>query len=572
MQPPLSSTLQPITELPAANKFEAKSEFPVQSRKARCKKRTWGIFYTPRSLIAALTKWAVRKKDDTILEPSFGGCGFLAECAARLQFFGAENPWKQMCGCDIDSQAFGNLPDRFKNANNSTRFIRKNFLETKPSDYIIKKYSIIIGNPPYVSRHNMRKYQLESAKEALLTSNITLAKHASLWAYFVIHSLQFLAIGGRMAWVLPRSLTQGFYGKQLLENLLSRFEKVRVISLQERVFITEGAEELVDVLLCDCFSPDIPCKASLAIEHADSTSVILKRRAEEQNFTPSTFRSGARLHALAPSTIAAFNHLRSLLRSSPIADKASAKIGIVTGATSFFVLKKEDLLQNNLLDSDCVFLLTKFRQIRGLILSSDETKNIIAQNNRVLLVRPNTPRTIYYWDKMPTKQRQSIKTFKKRVQWNAPDDNKIPDAFFPPLVDSHPRIILNDAKVNSSNTVHRVYFHETVESDHRHAIALSFLTTFVQVSCELTGRQCGSGGLKFEPSDFGLIEIPHLSQEQILKAPKICLQVDAAIKRGDFNSATVLADNWLFGDLYSELRLKSTEALTSLRRIRARPK
>ena len=41
-------------------------------------RRILGAYYTPERLSQLLTDWAIRHVDDTVLEPSFGGCGFLA--------------------------------------------------------------------------------------------------------------------------------------------------------------------------------------------------------------------------------------------------------------------------------------------------------------------------------------------------------------------------------------------------------------------------------------------------------------------------------------------------------------
>ena len=43
-----------------------------------------GAYYTPSALSQVMSDWAIRKPTDKILEPSFGGCGFLESCEKSL--------------------------------------------------------------------------------------------------------------------------------------------------------------------------------------------------------------------------------------------------------------------------------------------------------------------------------------------------------------------------------------------------------------------------------------------------------------------------------------------------------
>jgi type I restriction-modification system DNA methylase subunit len=246
-------------------------------QKPRDRKKTWGIFYTPIEVSRCLADWAITNRDDVVLEPSFGGCGFLNEAARALRKKGSHRPWQQLCGCDKDLAAFVHLPPVYARKARRRRFLHHNFLETKPADYCHQEFSVVIGNPPYVSRHNMRKYQLSSAAKINLASGGLTSGRASLWVYFIIHSLQFLKIGGRMAWVLPRSLSQSNYGREMVRLLCERFESVTVISVTNRLFLNSGAEELIDVLLCAKHQPLNKIRVNPLITYADSVNDLRKK-------------------------------------------------------------------------------------------------------------------------------------------------------------------------------------------------------------------------------------------------------------------------------------------------------
>ena len=54
----------------------------------RVRPRDWrttlGIFYTPGPLAETLVDWAITDRNQTVLEPSFGGCGFAGDCPPPL--------------------------------------------------------------------------------------------------------------------------------------------------------------------------------------------------------------------------------------------------------------------------------------------------------------------------------------------------------------------------------------------------------------------------------------------------------------------------------------------------------
>ncbi len=58
----------------------------------------------------------------------------------------------------------------------------------------------------------------------------------------------------------------------------------------------------------------------------------------------------------------------------------------------------------------------------------------------------------------PADEREANVTLGKREHWWAPDDRQVPDAFLAYINHDGPRLILNEAGVNSTNTIHRIRF------------------------------------------------------------------------------------------------------------------
>lgn len=508
------------------------------------RKKTWGIFYTPTDLSRCLVNWAIVSRNDRVLEPSFGGCGFLEESAKVLQEHGATNPWRQLCGCDKDLQAFEHLPPAYRQPNRGRRFLHQNFLNTKPADYCVRQFNVVVGNPPYVSRHNMRKYQIESADSVLRRDRVAISRRASLWAYFILHSFKFLRVGGRMAWVLPRSLSQSDYGRGVVAALCRHFDDVSIVSLQHRFFATAGADEVVDILVCSGFAPEARTTVcSPSISYANSLAELKERlaRSGQQCALPVSITS-AREDLLTLEERQALDRYGEIVGSRRLGDIAHIKIGIVTGATRFFVLKASALAAANLTRRSCRPLLTTATSVKGLAWLAADEADAITSDERILLVRPGLKETKSYWARFPVMRRESISTFGKRLLWNDPDDGRIPAAFCFSLVQDGPRLVANTAGINSNNSVYRVYFKEQLADEDIRMLGLLLLSSFSQTHGELTGRVCGGGGLKFEPSDAAKLRIPNLPPGFGARFAGVWSQVDLLVRNGQETEAIRCVD------------------------------
>lgn len=572
-----ASLVSPVEMNETAIRDHAKESDAHFRRKPTDRKRTWGIFYTPTELSRCLAEWAITHRDDTVLEPSFGGCGFLNETARALLQRGASRPWSQLCGCDKDLRAFIHLPVVHRRTPNR-RFLHRNFLDTTPGDYCLNAFNVVIGNPPYVSRHNMRKYQIASAEAVQTSKQVAVSRRASLWTYFILHSLRFLRPEGRMAWVLPRSLSQSDYGRQVVKLLCCEFDAVTVISLQKRLFVTDGADELVDVLLCRGHRPGHGLTVHPVINYANSLKEL-----EEKIKGSATNCCGLRVEIssgreelLTTAERQALDLYGTTAGVRSFGEIARVKIGIVTGLTRFFVLKRAALHAVGLTEEMCTPLLTRAIYARGLSWQRADVAHSIKSDHRVLLVKSDVKETSRYWAGFPKKLRKSIATFKKRAIWNAPDDGQIPDGFFFGLVDNGPRLVLNNAGTNSNNSVHRIYFKEKMSEVERQSLALLMLSSYTQLSGELTGRVCGSGGLKFEPSDA--VKLKVISPPTGLTATKVAElwpQVNLLIRNGREQDAIQCVDAAVQATTGGALQTSVIElvqsALKKLRRARKRP-
>src|SRR5258706_15715715 len=103
-------------------------------------RRSLGRFDTPRPLAQALTDWAVRHGNETVLEPSCGGGVIVASILARLREFGSKKPSQQIWACDIDPRALAETKRAVKP--HAPQLVLGNFLTTSASGFGGKQFSV----------------------------------------------------------------------------------------------------------------------------------------------------------------------------------------------------------------------------------------------------------------------------------------------------------------------------------------------------------------------------------------------------------------------------------------------
>jgi len=513
-------------------------------------RRQLGAYYTPLEVSEILADWAIKNKNDLILEPGFGGCGFLSAAVNRLSVLGKAHPERSLSGCDIDISAFEHLSREIGITSVGERFLLKDFLNTRVTDFPEKSFDVVMGNPPYVSIENMSPEQREIISE----SGYLISKKASLWAYFVLHALKFLNMGGRVAWVLPSSFLYADYGKQVQKQLKESFEQVVVVELNEKIFKQEGTNESAVIVLAENYKKlgEVP---ELRILHANKTEDL---REAVNNWGNCRYIG----ESLGDSPVLSMlpSHLRenytAILKSPYVKsfeDLADVRIGMVTGDSKYLVISSAVREENNLPMESVRRVLLKGSCIDSIELNKAAFEALDFQGKRCWLFHPSEG-VIHcapiknYIEKYDEKELQNNKTFAKRAKWYLPDDELIPDAFLSYISDFGPRLILNTYKVNGTNSLHRVYWKASYKAYYKRLIAISMLTTFSQLGAEIEGKHYGSGVLKLDPSSCKRlpVHLPNNIPASIIN--ETFSKIKNLMNNDDKNGAMALADNLIFGE------------------------
>lgn len=185
-----------------------------------------GSYYTPPELVDFMISYLKKEKSNfiKILEPSVGDGRFLLSLAS---FAG------MIDGIELIKEKADRVKKILGDRNNIDIY-HKDFL-----DYAFecnKKYSVIIGNPPYIRLKTMEKKSIETAKKLCNFQGIGESTMKNIWVAFVAGACKLLEENGTIFFVLPIDFLQVQYAEKLRIYLEKKFNTIHVICFKEAIF------------------------------------------------------------------------------------------------------------------------------------------------------------------------------------------------------------------------------------------------------------------------------------------------------------------------------------------------
>lgn len=528
-----------------------KSELVSLTQRDISARRSLGVFYTPAEVTEVLCRWGIRKADDKVLEPSFGGCTFLESSISYLRKLGQQTPENQLFGCDIDPVAFEHLASILGPEISVGHFSRIDFLRLVPSALESDGFDAVIGNPPYIRSSHFSQAQRDAIKEWAAKYQIKVHGKASLWVYFVIHAMNFLKKGGRAAWVLPGSFLTSNYSKDLHEYLVSKFGRILTISVRERLFLSEGTEERSVLLLADDYQAEKPADR-ISIAHCDDVDKILQvvDSWEANGKLYETLLDNVGMSVIpepARQILEALSLRPDIFR---VGDLAKVKIGMVTGDNRYFIRRKKEWMSAGISIKHLIPVFPKMGWVSGIELTACQLNQLINEQIPCLMLDTTpekwAPGLSDFLAEYPQEKIAKNATFAKRKDWHCIDYSGIPDAFLAYMTHLGPRLVVNSAKLNATNSVYRVYFNPQTDITRIKLTAIAINSTFSQLCSEGVGRGCGSGGLKLEPSEVLKVGLPMPEGIPDGEIHNNFIRIDQLLREEKHEEARSAADNFLF--------------------------
>jgi adenine-specific DNA methylase len=511
-----------------------------------------GGYYTSPLIAQLLCKWAIRSSSDIILEPSCGDGIFIEYAINTLYELGAakNNIPGQLIGVEILSteaeKSLNKLVTFTGNYSHNSIFIDDFF------PWIIrnldKRFNCVVGNPPFIRYQNFPEPSRSVAMYLLKKLDFRPNKLTNIWVPFVAASTIALAPGGRLAMVLPAELLQVSYASQLRSFLVSRFNRIDILTCNDLLF--ERAEQEVVLFLADGYreKPDSEqCRINL-IEVPRIEDLILKMSSidsdDEEKLVNHESEKWLK-YFLTSTEISFMRELRYSQEIVNLSHHATIDVGIVTGKNEFFVVSKNEIESFSLKDY-VIPLVGRSSQLKGAILKKTEWNQFAENGQKVFLFHINNNS-----NGSPSKEVKKYITFGEennfhtgykcsiRSPWYKVPSVWVPDCFLFRQIYDFPRVILNTALAVSTDTIHRM----KCKSNRKKIISCMY--THLTAACaEIEGRSYGGGVLELEPTEAERLLIP----KNLVEGLSI-QEIDALIRMGrienllEENDKKVLMDN-----------------------------
>ena len=456
-----------------------------ENYRERVSKKDRGGYYTPPVIADFLLKWSLNGKNDaSVLEPSCGDGVFLKELKRHPEW-------------EYDSVTAIELDGVEATKASAISLSKSEVLNTDFYQFCLqeeRKFDVVVGNPPYIRSHRQKKEQKELSEQVFCRSGLKVSKMASSWASFVVGATQLLSESGRLAMVVPADIMQVHYAVPIRQFLSEQFDRTRVVSFKHLAI--NGIQQDVVLLLCDRDGIGNHAFEQIELEDVDAlkhfgtyrTSVITSW---EKEFI---------------STISRQNNIY------PLSAYADVEVGITTGADKFFLVDKRTVTKFRLQEY-ARYAIGRSMNAKGAIVSDADCKAHEKQGIRCnLLVFPYNlkeiaqPETIKYIeqgeaDGISTGYKTSI-----RSTWFVVPSVHGSDALFTRQFGDFSRLMLNEANVLTTGSLHRVNIKEGID---KAALVASFYNSLSFASVEMSGRGMGGGALALLPREVESVFLPY---------------------------------------------------------------
>jgi len=436
-----------------------------------------GKYYTPETLAEFLVKPLVRRTTQSIFDPAYGDGALLlaADKVSREEGF---HPFVQLYGCD--KAPVNSLLQKIS----ASQLVKENFFRYTPE----KKFDLVLMNPPYV-RHHLMSESAWSLYQKATREILQLNSYSDLWAYFLIKATQHLKKSASIGAILPWSFLQAEYAQSVRVWLAGNFGRIKVLALGSNYF--DAASERVLLLWLENYGTsveEIRYGYSYQIDHEVNYFQIDKRAWEAPAVVVS---SKSNIESILQTYINNYGFAR-------FNNFADVKIGVVTGADDFFILDKTKAKALAFPDKYLIPILKSSREFAGPIMNGSIPSNMLLSFSK------NNSEYIRRYIRAGSRKGYNLRSHsKRRTPWYCVNPGETPNAFFPYRCSHSPYLMLNTHKVQSTNSIHRIYFSESLSENQIRWIQMTLLSAPGQLSLEAYSRVYGEGVLKIEPSSLG---------------------------------------------------------------------
>lgn len=228
-----------------------------------------GEYYTPPSICDLITRLTIEDANDEVLDPACGSGGFLVSAYHRKRDLFPEDRGvhdlllNQIYGIDVnrfpahlsainlaiqDLESYTDhvnieVRDFFQVPPDTQRFHRERASASgsqtnrEASGTVLGGLDAIVANPPYVKGRNLENDYKDEIRGHLANLDVAdMTRRMDLYGYFITHSTEFLAEGGRLGYLTNDAWLATGYGSDLQKFILDNYRVEAVIKLDRQAF------------------------------------------------------------------------------------------------------------------------------------------------------------------------------------------------------------------------------------------------------------------------------------------------------------------------------------------------
>ncbi len=508
-------------------------------------KRRNGIYYTPEKLAKYLAEPLISSTIKSVFDPAYGEGALLLAAESIFKEKFETKVTLELFGSDIHpvNGLLSHLPEA--NLKQQDFFNLENDL----------KFDVILSNPPYVRHQSQSRELIKEYRERLHDLQF-LSNSSDLWTYFLVKSVSHLKSGGSMGLIIPWAFLQADYARDIRTWLIDKFENIKVLALNHPYFEEESAQERVVILWLS--NKDYTTERIEFAFARDIESNISYRELQRTEWNSN------KVVGVNNDLDSIFSRISNELRFSKFESLADTRIGVVTGANSFFIRKEEELTQLGFDPNQLLPIVTSAKELPDLITNGD-----LNLKRLVLISEVDRNQFSEFIDKGEELGFDQRSHSKMRKSWFSIDPRRTPDAFFPYRVGQIPYLVLNTHQIQSTNSVHRIYFKEGLGESAIKWIVVSMLSIYGQLSMEANAKTYGRGMLKMEPGALGKVLVFKDDDDRINDVYELVIN---ALGREEKDNALEIATNFIddFLQIPEDLRLMTSQALDNIKMTRKR--
>ncbi|MBV9868522.1 MAG: class I SAM-dependent methyltransferase [Abitibacteriaceae bacterium] len=475
-----------------------------------------GGYYTPQPIAQFLASWAIRDTSDEVLEPSCGDGEILFAAAQKLLEIGtlAENVGHQLHGVELYASEANLARCKLEQLNvfcNGSICVGDFFaFDNQEWGIINKRFDAVIGNPPFLRYHTFPEEQRVRAFRIMQTASLKPTKLTNSWVAFLIAASLRLKEHGRLAMVIPAELLQVNYAAETRAFLARHFGAITLVTFRRLVFA--GIQQEVVLLLAEK-SPAI--ESGIDVIELDDASDLAGYEVQlrERHHLKAIDHAAEKWtqYYLDEAEIGLLREAKKHPDLKRFGEIGDVDVGVVTGNNTFFVLNEAQVLQHKL-QNHTLPLVGRTSQLPGLTYSNaDWQRNCADGVSCHLLNLPEVP-----FNQLPKASKDYVRSGEAtavhqgykcgiRKLWYIVPSRWVPNAFLFRQIHAYPKLVFNCTGATSTDTIHRVRYHQPQYADQ---ITLSFLNSLTFAFSEVMGRSYGGGVLELEPNEADHLPLP----------------------------------------------------------------